>query len=68
MYNLNLVEVRGVFRVTDELCQDTHPLDEEWADLVNLHRTKPRKLCMYQAQSWWEGGNDVHRVRCDLVL
>jgi len=54
---LSLVEVRRVFRVTDELCQDAHTLDEERPNLVDLHGTESGELCAYKAQSiGWKGG------------
>ena len=47
----SLVKVRRVFRVTDELCQNVHSLDKEWPDLIDLHRTKTRKLGAYKERS-----------------
>lgn len=61
----SLVEVRRVFWVTDELCQDAHPLDEEWPDLVDLHRTKARKLYASKKRGRWEEeGDGIRQVHC----
>ena len=56
----SLIEVRRVSWVTDELCQDAHPLDEEWSDLVDFHRTKARKLHVSKERGRWEEeGDDI---------